>query len=71
VDGYATSVRNTLRRAAEAIAGPGVLAVCAAATAFDIVGFKLRHDPSHIGRTLDRLGRLAHDLAGGADGGHG
>jgi len=64
VDDYDLAVRRTIRGAGEAIAGPGVLAVCVSATAFDIVGFKLRHEPAHIHRTLARLHRLADDLAG-------
>ncbi|GAB3427436.1 aminoglycoside phosphotransferase/kinase family protein [Flindersiella endophytica] len=52
-----------IRRAGEAVAGPGVLAVCAAATAFDITLFQHHHDPRSVPWTLEGLHRLADDLA--------
>lgn len=62
VEGYGADVALLIRRAGERVAGPGVLAWCAAATAFDIVGFKLRHEPDRIDQILDRLHQLADDL---------
>lgn len=64
VERYDDEVRLVLRRAGEAIAGPGALAVCAAATAFHIVKFKLRFQPDRIASTLAGLHQLADDLAG-------
>jgi hypothetical protein len=63
VEGYGSAVAARIRRAAEAVAGPGVLAVCATAAAFFIVEFKLRHDPAAVPEVLSRLDRLALDLA--------
>lgn len=59
---YDVAVRLRLRRAAEAVAGPAALALCATAAAFFIVEFKLRHQPTSVGRTLTRLHQLAADL---------
>ena len=63
VEGYGPEVALLIRRAGEAVAGRSVLALCAAATSFDIVGFKLRHEPDRIDQILDRLHQLADDLA--------
>ncbi|WP_026256965.1 phosphotransferase [Actinopolymorpha alba] len=63
VEGYGPEVALLLRQAGEAVAGPGVLALCVAATAFEIVGFKLQHEPHRIDEVLARLRRLAGDLA--------
>ena len=60
---YPDEVKIKIHRVAEAIAGPGVLAVCAAATAFFIVGFKRRHDPQSLDQTFAALHRLAVDLS--------
>ncbi|MGW5360150.1 phosphotransferase [Actinopolymorpha pittospori] len=63
VEGYGPEVAGLIRRAGEAVAGPGVLALCAAAASFDIVGFKLKHEPDRIDQILDRLHQLTDDLA--------
>jgi aminoglycoside phosphotransferase (APT) family kinase protein len=52
-----------IRRAGEAVAGPGVLAMCVAATAFDIVRFQAGHDPESLPRLFARLNHLADDLS--------
>jgi aminoglycoside phosphotransferase (APT) family kinase protein len=52
----------TIRRAGEAVAGPGVLAICVAATAFDITRFTYRHSPERLQWLLNGLHRLADDL---------
>jgi aminoglycoside phosphotransferase (APT) family kinase protein len=55
----------TIRRAGEAVAGPGVFAICAAATAFDITRFTSRHDPDSLPWLLGGLHRLADALQRG------
>jgi aminoglycoside phosphotransferase (APT) family kinase protein len=55
----------TIRRAGEAVAGPGVLAICAAATAFDISLFTYRYDPESLPWLLTGLHRLADALRPG------
>lgn len=65
VDGYDATVRRMIHRAADAVAGPDALALCAAATAFFIVGFKRRHAPGTVEQTLTRLHELADDLSPG------
>jgi aminoglycoside phosphotransferase (APT) family kinase protein len=60
---YDPEVRVLVRRAGEAVAGPGALAVCVAAAAFFIVGFKLRYQPEVVVDTVEALRRLADDLA--------
>ena len=62
VQSYDPEVKRRLRRAGEAVAGPGALAVCADAAAFFIVGFKLRHEPAVMMATLDALHQMADDL---------
>jgi aminoglycoside phosphotransferase len=62
VDDYVVDVRRMLHRAGAAVAGPAALALCVTATAFFIVGFKRRHQPARVTRTLDRLHQLADDL---------
>ena len=62
VQSYDPEVRRRLRRAGEAVAGPGALAVCAAAAAFFIVGFKLRYEPAVVMATVDALHLMARDL---------
>ncbi len=62
VQNYDPEVKRRLRQAGEAVAGPGALAVCAAAAAFFIVGFKLRHQPSAVMATMDALHLMADDL---------
>lgn len=52
----------TIRRAGEAVAGPAVLAICAAATAFDITRFQHGYDPDSLPLVLAGLHRLADDL---------
>lgn len=51
-----------IRQAGEAVAGPGVLAMCAAATAFDITRFQLAHDPAGLPAVIAGLHRMADDL---------
>ncbi len=63
VEDYGDEVRLLLRRVAEAVAGPGVLVVCAAAAAFFIAGFKAAHQPDRVPATLAALHRMAADLA--------
>jgi aminoglycoside phosphotransferase (APT) family kinase protein len=63
VEGYGDDVVRLIRRTGEGIAGWAALVLAVAATAFFIVGFKLRHDPAAVPTVLDRLGRLASDLA--------
>ncbi|MGW5362934.1 phosphotransferase [Actinopolymorpha pittospori] len=55
----------TIRRAGEAVAGPGVLAICAAATAFDITRFQHGYDPDSLPWVLAGLHRLAGGLRHG------
>lgn len=63
VEGYGGAVTEPVRVAAERIAGPGPLVLCAAATSFDIVRFKMRHQPERMDEVLDRLHQLASDLS--------
>ncbi len=63
VEDYGREVTRLVLRAGDAVAGRGVLAVCAAAAAFFIVPFKLRHEPERIDEVLSRLHDLATDLA--------
>jgi hypothetical protein len=64
VVGAGEDVARLIRRAGEAVAGAGVLAVCVAATAFDIVRFQAVHDdPANMPGVLDSLHRLAEDLS--------
>jgi len=60
---YDVEVKRMIRQAAEPIAGPGALAVCTAATAFFIIGFKVKHDPERVDSTLAGLFQLAADLS--------
>ncbi|MBO0826302.1 MAG: hypothetical protein J2P24_00835 [Streptosporangiales bacterium] len=64
VEGYGDDVARRIRAAAEYAAGPGVLAVCAAAAALFIVPFKQAHRPDALDRTIARLHRMADDLTG-------
>ena len=59
VEGYGQDVTRMLHFAALAIASPEVLRVCVAATAFDIVRFKLQHEPHRISEILERLHALS------------
>ena len=68
---YDPEVRVLVRRAGEAVAGPGALAVCVAAAAFFIVGFKRRYQPEVVMDTVEALLRLADDLAEPLDSGRG
>lgn len=52
----------TIRQAGEAVAGPGVLAICAAATAFDGTDFRRAHQPDIVPDLLPGLHRLADAL---------
>ncbi|WP_020576811.1 aminoglycoside phosphotransferase family protein [Actinopolymorpha alba] len=54
-----------IRLAGEAVAGPGVLAICAAATAFDITHFMYRYDPRSLPWVIAGLHRLADGLQRG------
>lgn len=63
-EGYGDEVVRLIHTAAEPVAGPGVLAVCAAAAAFFIVPFKQAHEPDALDRTIARLHRMADDLSG-------
>ena len=56
---------TTIRLGGEAVAGPGVLAICAAATAFDITCFRHDHDPDSLPQLLPGLHRLADALQHG------
>lgn len=62
VEGYGDEVTRHLREAGAAVAGPGPLALCVAATAFFIVGFKRRHQPDALPRVLTGLHHLADAL---------
>lgn len=62
VEGYGDDVTRRIRAAAEAVAGPAVLAVCATAAAFFIVPFKQTHQPDALDRTIARLHRMADVL---------
>ena len=53
-----------IRQAGEAVAGPGVLAVCVAASAFGIVHFQAHRDPDSLPWVLAGLHQLADDLSG-------
>jgi aminoglycoside phosphotransferase (APT) family kinase protein len=63
VEDYGQEVIAMIRSAGERVAGPRVLAVCMAATVFDIVRFKLRHQPAQMGQVVARLQQLGDDLA--------
>jgi aminoglycoside phosphotransferase (APT) family kinase protein len=64
VEGAGDDVARLIRRAGERVAGPGVLALCVAATAFDIVRWQAVHDdPANVPGVMDSLHRLADDLA--------
>lgn len=52
-----------IRTAAEAVAGPSALALCVAATAFDIAVWTSNTEPADLSRVLDRLHQLADYLA--------
>ena len=52
-----------LRRAAEAIAGPAVLAVCVAASVLGVLGFELRRRSPHARAALGGALRLADELS--------
>ncbi|MQA80289.1 MAG: phosphotransferase [Streptosporangiales bacterium] len=62
VEGYGDGVTRRLHEAAAVVAGPAPLALCVAATAFFIVGFKRRHEPDALPRVLTRLHHLADAL---------
>lgn len=64
VEGYGDDVAGRIHAAAEPVAGPGVLAVCAAAAAFFLVPFKQLHQPEALDRTVARLHRMADELSG-------
>ncbi|MEQ7128369.1 aminoglycoside phosphotransferase family protein [Actinopolymorpha sp. B11F2] len=64
VETDSAEVRQLIRRAGEAVAGPGPLAFCVAATAFDIVRFQVvRDDPRNVPGVLASLHLLADDFA--------
>ncbi|MGH3599922.1 MAG: aminoglycoside phosphotransferase family protein [Pseudonocardiaceae bacterium] len=52
-----------IRRAGEAVAGPGALALCVTATAFDKVWFRANRIPQSLPRVLAGLHQLADDLS--------
>ena len=62
VEDYGPAVTDAIRAAAEPIAGPAALALCVAATAYDIVQFKRQHQPERLDHTITRLRDLARDL---------
>jgi hypothetical protein len=63
VEDYGEEVRTMIRHAAVAVAGPAVLAACAASAAYFIVGFKQRHEPHRMAEIVARLCRMADDVA--------
>jgi Phosphotransferase enzyme family len=63
VEGYGTGVTDALWRAAAAVAGHAVLAACAASAAYFIVRFKQVHEPWRMSEVVERLCRMADDLA--------
>ena len=63
VEDYGSEVIARIRAGGAAAAGRGALALCAAATAFWIVPFKLRHEPHRIEEILARLHQMAADLS--------
>jgi Ser/Thr protein kinase RdoA (MazF antagonist) len=65
VEGAAPEAITAIREAGEAVAGAGVLAVCAAATAFGITCFQLGHNPADLLSVIAELHRLADDLSRG------
>lgn len=65
VEGATPEAVATIREAGEAVAGPGALALCATATAFDITRFQLGHNPADLLPVIASLHRLADDLAAG------
>lgn len=62
VEGYGDDVARRIHAAAEAVAGPAVLARCAAAAALFIVPFKRTHQPAVLDRTVTRLHRMVDEL---------
>jgi hypothetical protein len=54
---------DVLRRAAERVAGPGVLALCTTATVFDLARWTKMRTPEHLASFLDRMHLLADYLA--------
>lgn len=63
VEGYGDDVTDMIGRAAVAVAGPEVLAACAASAAYFIVDFKRHHEPWRISEVIARLCRMADDIA--------
>lgn len=63
VEGYHPDVAARIHEAAEQVAGPAVLAWCAAPAAFFIAPFKARHAPDRLDAIVGRLHQLADDLA--------
>ncbi|MFG1815982.1 phosphotransferase [Kribbella sp. NPDC049174] len=57
------AVRAMIKRAGEAVAGPDVLAFCAAAAAVDNLHWRVHCRPAKIPSTLPGFERLAVDLA--------
>jgi hypothetical protein len=57
------AVITTIRQAGDAVAGPGVLTICAAATAFDITRFTYVHDQESVPWLLTGLHRLVSTTA--------
>lgn len=67
-EGYVTGkgrpdAMRWLKQEAEAVAGPGVLAICAAAAVFGVLDFVLRRNPNDLPRCISGALRLADDLA--------
>ncbi len=62
---YGPEVIAMIRLAGEAVAGPAALIACMAATVYDIVRFKLRHQPDTMEEVIAGLHLLATDLADG------
>lgn len=63
VEGYHPDVASRIQQAAEQVAGPAVLAWCAAPAAFFITPFKARHAPTQLPAALERLHHMADALA--------
>ncbi|MBV1854795.1 aminoglycoside phosphotransferase family protein [Catellatospora tritici] len=62
VDGADPEALARLRHAAEAVAGPGVLAVCTAATVFGMLDWLLARAPDEVAHCAAAALRLAADL---------
>ncbi len=63
VEDYGDEVIALIHEAGRGVAGPDVLAACAAEAAEFIIGFKLRHEPWRLNEVRARLDRMARDLS--------